>query len=84
MSSKSKAAAPSPSLTANESNGGAGMGGALAEADEEMADVVQAESQRQTFAAPQQSAEFDKYLDDSDQQLRQYLILVRGGEAEKK
>ena len=85
MSSKSKAAAaalaPSPSPSANKSNGAGfgGMGGSLAEADEEIADMVQAEPQQQSIAAPQQSAEFDKYLDASDQQLRQYLILVRGG-----
>jgi hypothetical protein len=85
MSSRSKkAAVPSASPAPNEGGGFGGMGGSLAEADEEMADTIQAESQQRTFAVPQQLAEFDKYLDDSDQQLRQYLILVRSGEAGKK
>ncbi len=81
--SASRAGVPAPAQTTNDA-GGAGLGNGLAESDEEMADVAPAKSQQQSIVKPQQSAEFDKYLDDSDQQLRQYLILVRGGEEKEK
>ncbi len=61
--------------------GGAGFGGGRqqqASANESVAAM-----QQNILSLPQQ-AELDKYLDDKDQRLRQYLILVRGGEAEKK
>ena len=61
--------------------GGGGFSGpGVVEAEADIAPI----QQRQTVSPSSQEVELDKYLDDSDQQLRQYLILVRNGEEEKK
>lgn len=58
--------------------GGGGFGGGLKPVDPPANNVA---AEQPVLSLPQQ-AELDKYLDDSDQRLRQYLILVRGGEGE--
>ena len=81
---KRAAAAPA----SGNSSSGAGLGGIGAMANEAPQGIVEmpASTPARQKASPtsQQPGELDKFLDASDQQLRQYLILVRSGEEKKK
>jgi len=74
-----------PGANSRGADGGAGFGGLANTAEEEeptaSADLQAQQSLQAAMPAPQ-DAELGKYLDESDEQLRQYLILVRGGEEE--
>ena len=75
-----------PKAAFGKGSGGGGFGGAIADADKaELNEKSDRGSQAAQIAinARTQLAELGKYLDESDGQLRQYLILVRGGEEKK-
>ncbi|QEG24639.1 hypothetical protein [Mariniblastus fucicola] len=82
-------APPAPNKKdSNASDAGAGFGGRADNVEvapsTAAAGIPAQTAARQPVAIPKsQQAELDKFLDDSDQQLRQYLILVRGGEAKR-